>query len=82
MFIAKNLPRCNAGDNECVPKAISEVLRKTKNGNVEMNLPPTDPLHIPQVNIIQDKTSTIAIELYFKDCDLYGIPDVVVSETV
>lgn len=47
-----------------------------------MNLPASDPLHIPQVNIIQDRTSNIAIELYFKDCDIYGIPDAVINKTV
>lgn len=47
-----------------------------------MNLPPTDPLHIPQVNIIQDKSSNIAVELYFKDCDFYGISNAVINKTM
>lgn len=47
-----------------------------------MNLPPFEPLHIPQVNIIQDKESTIAIELYFTDCKFYGISTATVTKTV
>lgn len=79
---ATDLPRCNSGDNECLPKVITQVLKMTKNGNAQMNLPPFDPLHIPQVNIIQDEASTIAIKLYFKDANLYGIPDAVINKTV
>lgn len=59
-----------------------EVLRKARDGSPEMNLPPFDPLKIPQVNIIQGKESTIAIELYFKDCNFYGIADAIVNKTL
>lgn len=38
---AKKFPRCRAGDNECLPAVISEVLKKVKDGNAEMNLPPS-----------------------------------------
>lgn len=47
-----------------------------------MNLPPFEPLRIPQVNIIQGKDSTIAIELYFKDCEFYGISNAVITKTM
>jgi hypothetical protein len=70
------------GDNECIPRAIEEVLRKTKNGNRQINLPPFEPLNIPQVNIIQGKESTIAIELFFKDCNLHGISNIKINRTV
>lgn len=79
---AKDLPRCRAADNVCLPGVITDVLRRTKDGNAQMNLPPFEPLHIPQVNIIQDKESTIAIELYFTDCKFYGISTATVTKTV
>lgn len=79
---AKDLPRCKFGDNECLPKVITEILRKSKNGNAELNLSPTDPLHIPQVNIIQGQESTIAIKLNFKDCDFYGISNTIINKTM
>jgi hypothetical protein len=59
-----------------------EVLKATKNGNAQMNLPAFEPLRIPQINIIQGKESTIAIELYFKDADFYGISDAIINKTV
>lgn len=80
--LASNLPRCKAGDNDCLPGVIMEVLKKTKNGNAELNLPPFEPLNIPQVNIIQGKESTIAIELFFKDCNFYGISNAIVNKTM
>lgn len=79
---AKEIPRCKSGDNECLPKVITQILREHKGGNAEMNLPPFEPLHIPQINIIQGNESTIAIKLYFKDCNLFGISNAVVNKTV
>ena len=80
-YIAKNLPRCNSGDNECLPRTITDILRTSKQGNAELNLPPTDPLRIPYVSIIQGQESTIAIKLNFKDCDFYGISNAIVKKT-
>lgn len=79
---AKDLPRCRAGDNECLPGVITEVLKKTKGGSPQMNLPPFEPLHIPEINIIQGKESNIAIELELTDVNLYGISTAVVTKTM
>lgn len=83
--LAKDLPRCRAGDNTCLPKVITDVLKKLKNGNAELNLPPFDPLYIPIVNIIQGKekeSSNIQLELQFQDCKLYGISEAIINKTV
>lgn len=47
-----------------------------------MNMPPFEPLHIPEINIIQGKESNIAIELQLTDVDLYGISTAVVSKAM
>lgn len=59
-----------------------EVLEKTKGGKPELNLPSFEPLFIPQVSIIQDKASNIPIELYFKNCNLYGISKAIINKTM
>lgn len=60
-----------------------EVLKKAKLGRPEINLPAFEPLYIPKVEIIQGgKDSNIAIELYFRDCNLYGISDTIINKTM
>jgi Haemolymph juvenile hormone binding protein (JHBP) len=82
VFTANGFPRCKSGDNQCIPAVINEVIRKVKDGNAELNVPPFEPLFIPQVNIISGKQSSVAIELYFKDCNFYGISNAIINKTV
>jgi len=75
-------PKCHSGDNDCLPRTINEILRKSKKGIAELNLPPTDPLYIPTLSIIQGPESSISINLHFKDINFYGISDAIVSKTI
>lgn len=79
---ADDLPRCNYGDNVCIPKAINQVLKTIKNGKDEIGLPVFEPLNIRRLDIIQDPSSTIAIKLTFRDVDIYGISFAEVYKTV
>jgi len=78
----KELPRCKSGDNECLPRVIQEVLRKTKNGNAALNLPRFEPLHIPKMDIIQGGNSQIAIQLHLRDLDFHGLSTAIVNKTI
>lgn len=59
-----------------------QVLKVAKGGRPDVNLPPFEPLLIPKIDIIQDKNSNIPIELYFRDCSLFGISNAIVNKTV
>lgn len=79
---AKELPRCAAGDTECLPGVITQVIQKSSLGNSQMNLLPFEPLHIPGIDIIQGSNSPIAITLNFRNVSIYGISGVVVNKVV
>ena len=49
------------------------MLKLGKDGISEINLPSFEPLRVAKVDIIQDKTSNIAISLVLHDADIYGI---------
>uniref|UniRef100_A0A336M7R2 CSON013083 protein n=1 Tax=Culicoides sonorensis TaxID=179676 RepID=A0A336M7R2_CULSO len=77
-----DLPRCKAGDTECLPKVITQVIRTVKNGRPDMNLGSIEPLHIDKVDISQGGNSPIQITLNFRDQDLYGISSAEVTKVV
>lgn len=70
---AKEYPRCKNSDTECIAKAFNEVLRLGKNGIKEINIPSFEPLRVSKIDIIQDGSSNIAINLVLHDADIYGI---------
>ncbi|CAG9804152.1 unnamed protein product [Chironomus riparius] len=68
-----SFPRCHYGEVECITKAFNQVLKLGKDGISEINLPSFEPLRVAKVDIIQDTTSNIAINLVLHDADIYGI---------
>lgn len=83
LFIAaKNLPRCTAGDTECLPGVITEVIQRATNGHPKINLIPIEPLKVPGIDIIQGSNSPIAITLNFRNISIFGITGVVVTKVV
>ncbi|XP_063696583.1 protein takeout-like [Culicoides brevitarsis] len=73
------LPRCRAGDTQCLPGVITRVLQLVKDGNPDMNLGPIEPLHINKLDIEQGGKSPIQVTLNFRDMDLHGISNGVVT---
>lgn len=49
------------------------MLKLGKDGIKEINIPSFEPLRVAKVDIIQDTTSNIAINLVLHDADIYGI---------
>jgi hypothetical protein len=70
------------GDNECIPRAINSWLKLAKDGNKEVNLPAFDPLYVPQLNIIQDPSSNIAIKLTLREVLINGLKDAEIYKTL
>ena len=75
------MPKCNVGDNECLPRTINSWLKLAKDGASQINLPAFDPLYVAQANIIQDPSSNIAIKLTLKDAYISGLNKAEVYKT-
>jgi len=77
-----NLPQCRAADLECLPRVITQIVQSSPNGQPGLSIPPLEPLHINKIDILQGSTSPIAVNLKFKDLDLTGISQAVVTKVV
>lgn len=79
---ATDLPRCKAGDTECLPRVITQILQTVKDGRPDMNLGPIEPLHINKLDIQQGGNSPIQVTLNFRDQNLHGISTATITKVV
>jgi len=75
-----DLPRCHAGDGQCLKQTITQTLTLVKNGRREINLPPIEPLHVSKLEINQGNDSPVAITLSFRDLNVYGLSTATVTK--
>lgn len=80
--IAEDIPRCRAGDTDCLPKVITDIVQQHPNGHSGLSIPRMEPLRINRIDISQGKDSPIAINLNLKDLDLSGLSKAVINRVV
>ncbi|GAB0088226.1 uncharacterized protein DMENIID0001_026190 [Sergentomyia squamirostris] len=74
-----DISRCKAADLQCLPRAITEVIRKVPNGHRGLYLLPIDPLHVNEINISQERESPVNINLVLSDTDIIGLRNLEVT---
>lgn len=82
---AQDLPRCKAGDTECLVKVIQQTIQLFKNGRSDLNIPSLDPLHIGAFDIErggQAKRGAFKILMNFEDVDAFGISSATVTKVM
>jgi len=77
-----DLPQCRAGDTECLPRVITQIVQGNPNGHAGLAIPPLEPLHINKIDILQGGNNPISIELHFKHLDLYGLSKGIITKVV
>ncbi|KAJ6635879.1 Protein takeout [Pseudolycoriella hygida] len=72
-------PRCKAGDAECLKRIINLYIHQSSNGIPSIHLIPTDPLFVPEINIIQGGESPVNIKLNLRDANFIGFSTIDVT---
>ncbi|XP_037028821.1 protein takeout-like [Bradysia coprophila] len=75
-------PRCLPGDRECLRGVINQYIHQSASGIPSIHLIPTDPLFIPEINIIQGSESPVNIKLNFKNANFIGFSTVDVTRVI
>lgn len=70
--IARDLPRCHAGDSVCLPKVMTEIINNHPNGHRGLRMPVMEPLHFNKIEMWQRENSPVSINLTFNHMDMYG----------
>uniref|UniRef100_A0A336LPE9 CSON015406 protein n=1 Tax=Culicoides sonorensis TaxID=179676 RepID=A0A336LPE9_CULSO len=71
--------QCTHGDNSCVMQAVNYVIKNYPAGVKKLGLVSLDPLKIDKMDIEQGENSPVNIVLNFKNIDLLGLSQTVVS---
>lgn len=80
---ASDLPKCRAGDTECLKQVITQTLTLVTKGRRDLNLPPVEPLLVNKLDINQGQSnSPVAINLAFRDLKVHGLSSAVITKVM
>lgn len=79
IYVADDIPRCKAGDAECLPRIITQIIRNNPKGHNGLAIPSLEPLRISRIDIKQGSGSAIPINLNFRDLELSGMSGITVT---
>lgn len=63
IFVASSIPKCNAGDNECIARSIQAILHNNVHGIPEIGLGSIDPIRFSNADISTGGHGAVSVNL-------------------
>lgn len=75
-----DVPKCKAGDTQCIQESTKLVLTKHSDGFPGINLLSLDPISIDKIDIVNGNQGPVNLKLYFQKAKLFGAKDAVLKQ--
>lgn len=81
-ILASSIPKCNAGDNECIARSITAILQHHITGVPEIGLGTIDPLPFSKLDISVGGQGVISFNLTIPTGEIKGWKDIQVKKVM
>ncbi|KAG8297180.1 hypothetical protein J6590_040323 [Homalodisca vitripennis] len=61
--------------NDCVREGLASVISQFRAGNVELGVPPLEPIEVPYLQIRHDDPN-LSVDLVMKNINIFGFTDI------